>query len=218
MDLISHGIFALLLVVSLVCGLALARKKKLPLFYNIVMCGIGCMLLGELFYVVFTLCYGNADGQFHLGMLGTLGCFAFFLSASYGQIDGLGDNRKREYRKYRLIPLVYPALYIGLYVFVLLCGVGGAMAVFYAFAFILMAAVSYYNLKHLIIPDVDFGIFTVMRRYNILVLVFCGLYTASVTLTAMGLERVSHITSLLLALDFLALPFITAKGVEKWYS
>ena len=151
-------------------------------------------------------------------MLGPVGCFVFLFSASFGQIDGLGDDRNPRMRKFRLIPLIFPTLYIGLYVLDILSPVHLSVKIIHTFLLLLIAATVYYNFKHLIIPDVTYGIFKSMRKYNLLVLCISALFTVRVLFSDYGMDMAENIIVLLLAATFLLLLPITAKGVQKWYT
>ena len=163
------------------------------------------------------VCLGETE-VFHLGMLGPVGCFVFLFSASFGQIDGLGDDRNPRMRRFRLIPLIFPTLYIGLYVLDILSPVHLSVKIIHTFLLLLIAATVYYNFKHLIIPDVTYGIFKSMRKYNLLVLCISALFTVRVLFSDYGINMAENIIVLLLAATFLLLLPITAKGVQKWYT
>ena len=160
------------------------------------------------------VCLGETE-VFHLGMLGPVGCFVFLFSASFGQIDGLGDDRNPRMRRFRLIPLIFPTLYIGLYVLDILSPVHLSVKIIHTFLLLLIAATVYYNFKHLIIPDVTYGIFKSMRKYNLLVLCISALFTVRVLFSDYGMDMAENIIVLLLAATFLLLLPITAKGVQK---
>lgn len=217
MQLLSHAVLTVSLVASLLWGLIYSHRVRMALFFKIVLFGEGCILLGELFTVAMYVCLGETE-VFHLGLLGPVGCFAFLFSASFGQIDGLGDDRNPRMRRFRLIPLIFPTLYIGLYVLDILSPVNLSVKIIHTFLLLLIAATVYYSFKHLIIPDVTYGIFKSMRKYNLLVLCISALFTVRVLFSDYGMDMAENIIVLLLAAAFLLLLPITAKGVRKWYT
>lgn len=191
MQLLSHAVLTVSLVASLLWGLIYSHCVRMALFFKIVLFGEGCILLGELFTVAMYVCLGETE-VFHLGMLGPVGCFVFLFSASFGQIDGLGDDRNPRMRRFRLIPLIFPTLYIGLYVLDILSPVHLSVKIIHTFLLLLIAATVYYNFKHLIIPDVTYGIFKSMRKYNLLVLCISALFTVRVLFSDYGINMAEN--------------------------
>ena len=139
-------------------GIQFFRPKK-ALYAQMITLALGCITFGRLFNIVRLLTDGNLTDSFQLGFLGLIGSLMFFYSANFGTVDSLADDRTKEFRKYRLIALIAPAAAIALYVVLFLVGdvpllwkiSGTILTLFIVFT-------SYYNLKHLIFPDVEFGI------------------------------------------------------------
>ena len=185
------------------------------MFHQLVTCALGCMALGQLDDVILLMIRGGLPEGFHLGILGMTGGFLFLLSASYGTMDGLVDGKARSDRKYRLAALAAPFMILGLL---------AASAVFCrtsigitdVFLFLIMAASSYYNLKHLIMPDVDFGIIRCIRPYNLTALLLTLCMAFRQFSEAVGSLILYGIFSLLLSAAYLILIPVLERGSRKW--
>ena len=75
---------------------------------------------------------------------------------------------------------------------------------------------TYFNLKHLIFPDVDFGVVKCLRPYNFLVLI----YAASIYMECFGLSRDNAVITLISCIvtgiiSAAMMPFIV-RGLKKW--
>jgi len=164
------GIVELLLllgpIIGFIYGFICCCRRKTPLFNQLVVAALGCMMLSRLYEFVIFLTTGSLPESFNLSVLGDAGGFLFLLSASFGQMDGLVDDRKKENRKYRLIPLIAPLLIIAISIALYLIKQDMTVIFFVFPVFLVTLFSSYYNLKHLIFPDVELGILKSIRSYN----------------------------------------------------
>lgn len=191
------------------------RPKK-ALFLKMIGGGVSCLMFTELFMVIYMATQGDFALGFHVGMLGIIGSFMFLLSANYGQMDGLVDNRSKKLRATRIKALAAPAVIILLYV--LFCAlvdpIDVRIPVGIVTAFIVPC--SYYNFKHIIIYDVKLGIIRQLRLYNILalayavftMLLFIGLYANIVPLYIVSCICIGLIAAAILP--------VLKRGVDKW--
>ena len=90
-------------------------RSKSPLYAQMVVLGIGCAMLGRLFVTLRLITLGELRSSFHVGTLGILGSFLFFISANYGQMDSLVDDGRPDLRKYRWAALCAPLSVLVLY-------------------------------------------------------------------------------------------------------
>lgn len=65
---------------------------KSALYLKMIACGVGCQMFSRLFNLVYIVTQGKLPDGFHVGMLGLVGSFLFFLLANYGQMDALVDG------------------------------------------------------------------------------------------------------------------------------
>ncbi|MEG0547080.1 MAG: hypothetical protein RR552_07880 [Oscillospiraceae bacterium] len=202
--------------IAFACGVAQFFKKGIPLFTQIVICGLGCMMLGWLFSVVILLTNGHIPDGFHVGKLGLAGGFLFLFSASFGQMNGLVDGGEKTYRKYRVLSLLAPIVILAIYILSLFSTASIEVKCVDGVLCLVFALSSYYNLKHLIIPDVDFGILKSIRGYNFLALLLSIL--SAINLIAMDQKWyiISWVASILCAVTYIAIIPVLAKGAKKW--
>ena len=198
-------------------GLRWFSNSNAPLYARMIVFGVGCAMLGRLFETLELLVSGEIQAGFHVGLLGILGNFLFFLAANYGTMDSLVDDKSSEYRKYRLIALSAPAVILALYgLFVYLVGFGWEAGVNGVITLVIMQA-SYYNMKHLIIPDVEGGLIRGIRGYNLLALILAVLCMLEMIVNTVNVTPVLRygVYVLLCCVYFLLVP-VMEKGVKKW--
>ena len=192
-------------------------RPKSAVYALMITLAAGVTVFGRLYQIIRLVTVGDIMERFHLGFLGTVGSLLFLFAANFGLMDTLCDDKSKELRKYRLIPLAAPALvlvlYFALFFFSDLTTLVKVAAG--AAALVLMLA-SYYNLKHLIIPDVDFGVVRSLRQCNLLALIHEFLCVAEIfTLTrnyTIGTLVIGILSSILMPLIIIAVDW----GVKKW--
>ena len=80
--------------------------------------------------------------------------------------------------------------------------------------FIMLA--SYYNLKHLMVHDVEFGIIGSIRGYNLIALLLELFYTAEIAFDAFDLITVKSVVYAFMSICLLIIIPILKRGGEKW--
>jgi len=211
----------LLLLSSAFCfvyGLCKYFGKRAALFCVLVIGAFGCFMMGHLYEFLSQL-FGWLDPTiFNIGMLARIGGFAFIFSASFAQMDGLVDDRTDSVAKYRALALLAPAAMALLYVPAMMSDLGLFVKVIYGIVFLFGALAAYYNLKHLIIPDVSFGIIASIRLYSLLSLVSTLCYGLMFASGIMGSEILSAVFASLLAITYPCTVIAMEKGRQKWTS
>ena len=200
-------------MVYTVRNLLLPRKA---LYLQMIGFGIGCLMFGRLFSVIYLLTQGDLNYGFHLGLLGIMGSFMFFLAANYGQMDGLVDDRSKAFRATRIKALLVPAVII---VFFLLLGFlcsDKRIWIAALLVVIFMVPASYYNFKHIIIYDVDLGIIRTMKQYNILAVVYAFLILFELYGRYLNIVPLYIAVCIGSGLVSAAIPPIAKGGAEKW--
>jgi hypothetical protein len=117
----------------------------------------------------------------------------------------------------RIIALIAPILAALLYVpNALIDDVSTATKVVYGLVWIPAVISVYFNLKHAIIPDLDFGFIKAIKPYNIFVLLLC--FSELLTLTAWDYYYPTPmvITSIAFGALCVCTMVYARKGVEKW--
>lgn len=217
MYLIANIIVCACALVGFVCGGTQFFRPKKALYAQMITLSLGCIAFGRLFNIIRLLTDGTITDSFQLGFLGIIGSLMFFFSSNFGTVDTLVDDRSKEFKKYRLIALAAPvaaiALYAGLFLFGEVSPLwklqGAALTVF-------VIPASYFNLKHLIFPDVDFGVVKCLRKYNFLALV----YMVSVFVECYAMSRDYELLTLICCcvtglITAYIMPTII-RGIKKW--
>lgn len=202
--------------VSFTYGAIRFFKKGKALYLQMIVGGIGCMMLSRAFQFLTLLTNSSFPSGFHVGMLGTVGAFLFFLSANYGQMDKLLDDGAPENRKYRIIPLIAPCALAGIYAALFFIPASQNNRVIYGIVTLIIMFASYFNLKHLIFPDVEFGIIRSIRGYNLIALLLALLSTGETVLLSLNMQIPLLILYIAICVVSIAIIPILERGVKKW--
>ena len=202
---------------SFIYGLNKFFKKGKPLFLQSITMAMGCHALGSIYHLCQTLTTETVLEGFTPAYLGRIGFFLFLITASYGQMDRIVDDGSKKLRPSRIIALAAPICAVLLY---LPNGLMDDLPTGTKIAVLLVwipAAVSvYYNLKHAIIPDFDFGFIKAIKPYN--VLATCLGFAELLCLTAWDYlyNAPLVISSFVFAGLCVAMMLVAKKGAEKW--
>ena len=215
----QYTLLALTVCTAVGFGYGLFRffRGKSALYLRMIIIGVGCAMLGRLFETLQLFVNGELGSGFHVGMLGTIGSFLFFFTANYGQMDSIVDDGSKKFKKYRLIGLLAPisviALYCVAYGFKGFSETSVALGVQSA----VTAMAAYFHLKHLVIPDVEYGLIRAIRSYNLLALIYAYLCMAEMIVESTALPTVcSVIVFVLQCAVMLAFVPVLERGVKKW--
>ena len=215
-DLCVNGALFLCSGIAFVYGVVKFFKKNVAMFNQLITCGLGCMMLGRLFNIVALLTNNSIPDGFSVGKLGLIGGFMFLFSASFGQMDGLVDGGEREFRKYRLISILASVVIALLYLPVLFSTAGLEAKIVLAVIFLFLAQSAYFNLKHLIIPDVEMGFIGAIKGYNLAALILTVLSAAEVIVGNYNERIISAVFTALLCLSYLVVVPVLEKGAKQW--
>ena len=191
-------------------------KPRQPLYSQMVTIALGCAALGRLYNAAAIVCGGEIPRTFNTGVLATIGCFMFFFSANYGQMDSLCDMGEKSNRKIRWIALLAPLVLLGAAVLVMLSGNDLIYRITCMAEILFVMLASYYNLKHLLIHDVAFGIIGSIRGYNLIALLLEALYTAEIVLDVYEFVNVKNIIYVLMSICLLVMIPVLKRGGKKW--
>lgn len=202
--------------IAFLYGVANFFKRKKPLFAQLVTCALGCFALLHLFSIVNLVCTRELPTGMNSGIFGLISAFMFLFCASFGQMDGLADDKSKKMLKYRLISLAAPILILVMCVLVVTRETLIYMKVLTALQYFMFAGAAYYNLKHLIIPDVDLGIIKAIRGYNLLALLIDFAYALIFIGDKLSIPILSASCGIIISLLYLVIIPIMKKGVKKW--
>ena len=202
---------------SFIYGLCNFFKKGKPLFLQSITMAMGCHALGSIYHLCQTLTMETVLEGFTPAYLGRIGFFLFLIVASYGQMDRIVDDGSAKMRPSRYIALIAPIL-AGLLFLpnALMEDLGIGTKISLALVWLPALFSVYYNLKHAIIPDCDFGFIKAIKPYNILAV--CLGFAELSCLTAWdylyGIPLT--ITSIIFAIICVAMILVAKKGADKW--
>ena len=173
--------------------------------------------LGSLYHLCYTLTSERIMEGFTPAYLGRIGFFLFLITASYGQLDRIVDDGTEKMRPARRIALVAPICAVLLYIpNLIIDDVPSATKIAYLFIWIPAVISVYFNLKHVIIPDFDFGFIKAIKRYNIFALGLSFAELLCLTAWDYYYSIPMAVTSVLFGILCVATVFEARKGVEKW--
>ena len=204
-------------LVSFVYGLNKFFKKGKPLFLQTLTMAMGCHSLGSIYHLCQTLTSETLVEGFTPAYLGRIGFFLFILTASYGQLDRIVDDGSSKMRPARLLALLAPLCAVLLYIpNAIMEDVPTATKVTYALVWIPACISVYYNLKHILLPDLDFGFIKAIKPYHALVL--CLSFSELLCLTAWDYYYSVPllVTAVLFAVLCVCTMITAKKGVKKW--
>ena len=202
---------------SLIYGLKHFFKKGKPLCLQSIAMAMASHSFGSIYHLCQTLTNASIVDGFTPAYLGRIGFFLFIITASYGQLDKIVDDGSPKMRPARLLALLAPLLAILLYIpNVLPSDIPISTKVVYAFVWIPAVISVYFNLKHAIIPDLDFGFIKAIKPYNVFVL--CLGFAELLCLTAWdyGYPLQMAVSSLVFGILCVCTMIAAKKGVEKW--
>lgn len=202
---------------SFIYGLGKFFKKGKPLFLQSITMAMGCHALGSIYHLCQTLTTETVLEGFTPAYLGRIGFFLFFIAASYGQMDRIVDDGSAQIRPSRYVALIAPVLAGLLFLpnaFMDDLPLETKISVFLVWVPAMVSV--YYNLKHAIIPNFDFGFIKAIKPYNVLSV--CLGFAELCCLTAWDYLYSAPlvITSVIFAVICVATMFVAKKGADKW--
>ena len=202
---------------SFVYGMRNFFRKGKPIFLQSITMAMGCHALGSIYHLCQTLTTETVLEGFTPAYLGRIGFFLFFITASYGQMDRIVDDGTPVMRPARIIALIAPICAILLLIpNVAMDDLPIKTKIAVALVWIPALFSLYFNLKHAIIPDCDFGFIKAIKPYNVLAtaLGFAELLclTAWDYLYAVPLV----ISTVVFAILCVSMMIAAKKGAERW--
>ena len=217
MDRIYFGALTLCAMFGFIYGLVKFFREPSALYSRIIVFGIGCTMLGRLFATLQLYTTGEIQHGFHVGVLGIVGSFLFFLSANYGQMDSLADDGSARIRKYRWIAVIAPAVVVAMYLVTIRLNGWGERAVVDGIITLVISQASYFHLKHLIVPDVEGAVIHSIRGYNRMALIYAGLCMAEMIVNCIPNAGIwKHLLYVALCINLVLFIPVLEGGVKKW--
>ena len=191
-------------------------NSRKALYASMIVQGMICVVLGRLYQCALLFTGSSLTENFQVGSLGVMGAFSFFFSANYGQIDSLVDGGEKTFRKHRLIALIGPIYVVSMLVPIVFSPASTTFKINCVLVETMIAAASYFHVKHLIIPDVDYGVVRCLRGYNALAVAMSVMSIWELIALAQGSEPALIISGVGLYAVSLAMVPVMDRGVKKW--
>lgn len=208
-----------ILVVSAVYGFIEFFKKKAPLYFKILTLATTCYALISCFRLLYIICFNEDFKGLGISFFGFFGCYLFLFSANYGQFDYLIDDKSPAFRKYRIIALIAPFLLLSgsvIYTVGNLEETSFMTNLLSEIGYIPAILASYYNLKHLIMPDCGIRFIKWIKFACVCALVIESFEMLSDYLFAFDLNLAGAFAKLIVACAFLLMLILAGKGRKIW--
>ena len=192
-------------------------KPKKAVYPQMITLAVGCMAFGKLYQVVRIFTGGNIFGEFQLGVLGVIGSLMFLFSANFGAMDRIADDKSKAFRKYRITAFAAPCVAAILYaLFVFSTDLPIMAQIVSAVTAALAMHAGYFHLKHLIFPDVDYGVIKCLRPYNLSALIYTFLCLAEMIVIGTGNEVCVLIVDVFMGIILIGIIILAQRGIKKW--
>lgn len=202
---------------AFIYGLRIFFKKGMPLNVQSLTMAMACHTLSSIYHICQMLTSKTLIGGFTPAYLGKIGFYLFFIAASYGQLDRIIDDGSKMARPARYIGFIAPVIAVLLLIpNIVMNDISVYTKIAYFLVWIPAMISVYFNLKHSVIADMDFGFVKAIRPYNILAT--CLGFMELVCLTAWNYYNgiFMMISSVLFGTLCIATMIAAKKGVEKW--
>ena len=215
--LISNIITCVCAFAGFIYGIIKFFKPKKAVYAQMITLAVGCVAFGRLYQVVRLLTGGDMFNGFQLGVFGVVGSLLFLFSANFGAMDSLADDKSKKFLKYRLIAIAAPAAALILYIlFILTTDLPKSVKIASALVTVFVMAASYFHLKHLIFPDVDFGVIKCLKPYNLLALIYTFLCLSEMIVIGLGSEIGILTAGVLIGAAQIGIVISPERGIKKW--
>lgn len=215
--LIANIIICVCAFIGFIYGMIKFFRPKKAVYAQMITLAVGCVAFGRLYQVVRLVTGGDMFNGFQLGVFGVIGSLLFLFSANFGTMDSLADDRSKKFIKYRIIAFAAPVVALILYIlFIFFTDLPRSVKVASALVTVFVMQASYFHLKHLIFPDVDFGVIKCLKPYNLLALIYTFLCLAEMIVIGLGNEIGILIAGVLIGAVQIGVVISVEKGMKKW--
>ena len=217
-EIICNSLLCLGALAGFLYSLIKFFKPKKAMYKKMVGCALGCLFIERLYEIVQYVIVGDLPQTFQIGTFGNIGCYLFLLSANYGAIDSLIDDRSAALKKYRYAALAAPAVAVGIGIVLLLSPSGPGRTITCAIGELFTGASAYYSLKHLLIPKKHMDFLSSLKPFHALCLLLAvGLTTENVIWCyQITVEAVWAVPYTLLFFTMPAIAPVLERGIRKW--
>lgn len=193
------------------------KKKRPPTYFLFILFAIMSAFLSRIYYFVTVAFYGSVPDVFNVGFIGYAAMFLYMFFANFGQLDCLVDDRRTLKARYRIIPVIIPAVELFFGIYSLAFGTAKlSVRIPFLIISVLAGFAGYMNIKHFIIPDVDFGIIKAIRGYNLLAFLIGIFSLAEIGFSLFGVTGIIFYIQIILGVLYAAAIPLLNSEVKKW--
>lgn len=208
------GIMAAFLV-----GIFKVCTKQAPLYFKLIVYGVGCRALEALATFVGSLCTGVVV-YFRVSNLSVIAYDLFIISANSGTLDKFLDEKSSKNLRARFLALLAPVATIIIYgvffaVAVVEPGTFDVLTVGLIIQFLPVPICAYFCMKQLLMPPDSVGFLKATRYVNIFILVQIVIELLS-GYSVLISDAASNVCAILNALSFFGIVFGAIKGEKIW--
>lgn len=200
---------------AILYGVINYKKMNKTLYMQILICGCVCYLLGQCYWVVHFITFGDVPWGSSIATISLIGFYLFICSAEYGSLDSIVDGaHDKSLRKYRTVSIIAPIVILCLLVTALSSGADKLECT--ARSIPIMFA-SYYTFKHMIIPDVKNGYTVLLRPYYKIMLLFYVLDMVSMIPYKSNGLYINYYVEALVAILLMFMMIVVTRGIKRWF-
>jgi hypothetical protein len=214
-ELISDLFVLVCTAVGFIYGTRVFLTTRAPLYTKMITGAVGCSMLGRLLVVIHDL-LGTFGSGFRFSVLGCVGAFLFLFTANAGLMDELADDGNARYAKYRRMSLWAPVVAFLLDVPIVLSASPVTVKVSYVVASLVIAAASFFNLKHAMFSNAEFGVVSCVSDYNLCALAYAFLHMDEMVALSFDATIAVVATRFFVGIVSLLIPIMLKKGIDKW--
>lgn len=213
-DFITLG----LVLVASIFGMIRMFRKKVPMYFQLIICGVWCYAFQLVYYILVNLCNMEMPSLYNLCFLGIGASFLFFTSANYGQFNSFVDERGKKHRPIRLISLLAPILFTVSFVYICMSTdyIAVSTVVILATSAVPIIIGSYFNLKFIIFPDDELGMLKGIRPLNVAELILDVVFYLYIYHSLRGNDQKASVFYYLFGLIIVLMTLLAEWGRKKW--
>ena len=206
------------LIAAVFYGVYRMFRRRVPLYFQMVVCAVICALLELVYSSLVLLCGDGGSVPANLTGLAAGGACAFMFAANYGQFDSIVDGGQKKYRTVRLLALFAPAVFLAAAVLFFLAqeSIDVVSFIVIVIAVFSLLPCSYFNFKIILMQDDGTGFIKGAKPANVASLVYIVLQCAAVYLRQTGNDPAMLVVHYLIVLTCIAGVFCADWGRKQW--
>lgn len=207
----------LISIAAFIYGTEKIIKNGKSLYFQIIIWAVLCYCLQCIENFVVYFC-GDFSDRGIVAQIAMCGFFFALISANFGALDRIVDDRSQNNVKYRMFALVAPVVFGIASIFALknIIPLYNFAASFYVLPLLAMIVASYFNFKHLLLPNDELGFLSCTRLCNIICLIIYVITVLLIIVYEHVNPIISNVLNVILSILVLALTLAAEKGEKSW--